>query len=88
MDLINKPDHYHKNGIDVIGFAQMQLPPEQLKGFCRVNVLKYVTRYDRKNGVQDLEKARFYIDKLIELEEGGSDDQVTETRATTYHDST
>jgi len=67
-DIINTPDHYHKNGIDVIRFAEMQLPVEQLKGFHRINVLKYVTRYDRKNGIEDLKKAKFYLDKLIELE--------------------
>jgi len=67
-DIINTPDHYHKNGIDVIGFAEMQLPVEQLKGFHRINVLKYVTRYDRKNGIEDLKKAKFYLDKLIESE--------------------
>lgn len=68
-DIIHTPDHYHKNGIDVIGFAEMQLPVEQLIGFHRINVLKYVTRYDRKNSIEDLKKAKFYLDKLIESEE-------------------
>lgn len=67
-DVINGPAHYLKNGIDVIGFAEMQLPTEQLIGFCRINVLKYATRYDRKNGIEDLKKCRFYIEKLMELE--------------------
>lgn len=68
-DIINKPNHYHKGGIDVIEFAGMKFAPEELKGFCRINALKYITRYDQKNGVQDLRKAQFYINKLIELEE-------------------
>ncbi|WP_394139588.1 DUF3310 domain-containing protein [Cytobacillus oceanisediminis] len=67
-DVINHPSHYHSNGIDVIGFSELQFDKEQLKGFYRINVLKYVTRYDRKNGVQDLEKAEFYLNKLKELE--------------------
>lgn len=67
-DIIHTPEHYHKNGIDVIAFAEMQLPVEQVIGFHRINVLKYVTRYDRKNGVEDLKKAKFYLDKLIESE--------------------
>ena len=70
-DIINNPTHYHQNGIDVIGFAGLQFSKEQLKGFHRINVLKYVTRYDRKNGVEDLEKAKYYIDRLIELEGEG-----------------
>ena len=37
-------------------------------GFCAGNVIKYVTRYKDKNGVQDLEKAKHYLEMLIELE--------------------
>lgn len=68
-DIINKPSHYHSNGIDVIGFAEAQFSKEEQKGFHRINAIKYITRYDRKNGVEDLNKAKFYIDKLIEMEE-------------------
>lgn len=68
-DNINKPLHYHSNGIDVIGFAEAQFSKEEQKGFHRINAIKYITRYDRKNGVEDLQKAKFYIDKLIEMEE-------------------
>ena len=69
VDNINKPTHYHKNGIDVIGFAEAQFSKEEQKGFHRINAIKYITRYDRKNGIEDLNKAKFYIDKLIEMEE-------------------
>lgn len=37
-------------------------------GFCAGNVIKYVCRYKNKNGVEDLKKARHYIDLLIQLE--------------------
>lgn len=37
-------------------------------GFCEGNVVKYVTRWKEKNGVADLEKARHYLDILIQLE--------------------
>lgn len=37
-------------------------------GFFEGNVVKYVTRWRAKNGVDDLRKARHYLDKLIELE--------------------
>jgi hypothetical protein len=36
-------------------------------GYLEGNVIKYVTRYKEKNGVRDLEKARHYLDKLIEV---------------------
>ena len=68
IDNINRPTHYHSNGTDVIGFAEAQFNKEEQKGFHRINAIKYITRYDRKNGIEDLNKAKFYIDKLIELE--------------------
>ena len=37
-------------------------------GFCEGNVIKYITRFRDKNGREDLEKARHYLDLLIELE--------------------
>lgn len=35
-------------------------------GFCEGNIIKYVSRYKNKNGVEDLKKARHYLDILIE----------------------
>lgn len=73
MNTIDKPAHYHRNNIDVIGFAELQFDPAELKGFHRINVIKYVSRYDRKGTpLDDLKKAQFYINKLIELEESQS----------------
>jgi hypothetical protein len=69
-DVINQPTHYHQGGIDVIKFGELQFTSEENKGFFRINAIKYLTRYDRKNGIEDLEKAKFYIDKLIEMENG------------------
>jgi hypothetical protein len=37
-------------------------------GFCEGNVVKYITRHKDKNGIEDLKKAKHYIDLLIELE--------------------
>lgn len=38
-------------------------------GFCAGNVIKYVGRYDKKNGLDDLYKARWYLERLIEEKE-------------------
>lgn len=66
---VYKPEHYHKGGLDVIGFAEMKLTPEQLKGAYRFNVMKYITRYeDKGQPLKDLKKCRVYLDKLIEME--------------------
>lgn len=70
LDIINNPNHYHKNGIDVIKFAELQFSKEELKGFFRINALKYITRFDRKNGIEDLKKGLFYLNKLLEMEDG------------------
>ena len=40
-------------------------------GYLEGNIIKYVTRYKRKNGVQDLQKALHYLEKLIEIQNGG-----------------
>jgi len=37
-------------------------------GFCEGNVVKYITRWREKNGIADLEKAKHYIELLIEME--------------------
>lgn len=65
---VQNPQHYHSGGIDPIGYAELNFPPEQLKGFYRINVLKYLSRYDQKNGIEDLEKADEYLKMLIDCE--------------------
>ena len=76
-DDINKPLHYFRGGIDVIGFAERQFSVEERRGFYRISALKYITRFQDKGApVKDLNKAKFFIDKLIDLEmtEGESHD--------------
>lgn len=61
-DVVNSPDHYKFNGVEVIQLT------EQLT-FNRGNVVKYVSRAGRKHGsneLQDLSKARWYLDREIE----------------------
>ena len=63
-----KPDYYMDGGMDVIDYAVMKFGAESAKAFCRINVIKYLTRFDQKNGIEDLEKAHTYIVRLIEIE--------------------
>lgn len=44
------------------------LEPGEARGFYKGNIYKYVKRYKNKNGIEDLEKAKDYINQLIELE--------------------
>lgn len=64
-----KPDHYQNGKIDVIESLWLSMSEEQFRGFMTGNVIKYVMRYPRKGGIEDLKKAREYIDRLIEAEE-------------------
>lgn len=61
-----KPSYYG-TGIDVIEFCL-----RNNLTFMQGNVIKYVTRYKSKNGIEDLEKAKEYIDRLIEFEKRGN----------------
>ena len=60
-DLINTPPHYTKGWIEPIDYTI-----SNKLDFCEGNVIKYVTRYKYKNWLEDLKKARFYLNKLIE----------------------
>lgn len=65
-DAVN-PDHYKTGGIETIDYLQAKLSTEAFEGFLAGNVLKYVSRYNKKNGVEDLEKANWYLARLIKL---------------------
>lgn len=60
-DIVNKPSHYTSGTIEPIDYIAANN-----MNFCEGNVIKYVTRYKLKNGLEDLKKAQFYINKLIE----------------------
>lgn len=70
-DNINSPNHYvSDNGIEVFDVQEAFI--HELKGMSAsywCNIVKYILRFQRKNGVEDLKKARYYLDKLIEEEE-------------------
>jgi hypothetical protein len=64
-DMVNSPDHYTFGGIETIDYLKAKLSPEALDGYLAGNVLKYVSRYNLKNGLQDLEKAQWYLNRLV-----------------------
>lgn len=73
-DPVTRPFHYCSGGIELVDIWRASLSPEELRGFFRGNVLKYVFRYDKKNGVEDLRKAQVYLGWLIESLEANSAD--------------
>lgn len=68
-----KPNHYKMaiNGIDIEARDIMQAvaTEEEYNGFLYCNVIKYVLRAKRKNGIEDLKKAKLYLKWLIEEKE-------------------
>jgi hypothetical protein len=62
-DPIN-PSHYKQGGIECIEAMKVALGSGFL-GYLRGNAIKYLWRYDKKNGVEDLKKARWYLDRLV-----------------------
>lgn len=63
-DLINHPNHYTAYSREVIDTMQGDMTPEEFTGYLKGNIIKYISRYQGKNGVQDLEKAQWYLNKL------------------------
>ena len=61
-------DHYKIKAIQPWTAMEAWMSAEAFAGFLQGNVIKYLARYKDKGGVQDLEKARHYLDKLIEIE--------------------
>lgn len=70
-DAIN-PDHYKRNGkVECIDAIEAALTPEEFRGFLKGNVMKYVYRERQKGGVEDCEKARWYLSRLIDSQKQG-----------------
>jgi hypothetical protein len=58
------PNHY-KGEIECIAAIKASMSQQQFKGYLKGNVMKYLWRYDRKNGLDDLQKADVYLQWLI-----------------------
>lgn len=64
-DPVNHPAHYTSGGIECIDAMQAAFGAEAVKDFCLCNAFKYLWRHRQKNGVEDLKKARWYLNRLI-----------------------
>lgn len=61
-DVVNNPSHYRgSKGLEVMEVLENFPTPEELKGFYKGNVIKYILRSDKKNGTEDLNKALKYL---------------------------
>lgn len=71
-DNINHPSHYTQGNIECIDAMASAFGKEAVKHFCICNAFKYVWRSEHKNGVEDLDKAIWYINKYKELSADGT----------------
>lgn len=62
-DKINNPAHYTAGGIETLDYIKAKV--KDYPSYVAGNILKYVSRYEHKNGIEDLKKAQFYLNDLI-----------------------
>lgn len=69
-DMVNHPSHYTETGgIECIEAIEAQLTTEEYLGYLRGNCVKYLWRWRNKGGVVDLNKASWYLQRLIETQD-------------------
>ena len=68
IDLVNSPPHYNQQKVECIDAIQ-SATDDGYEFYIQGNILKYIWRYRYKNGVEDLQKAQWYLNKLIEVKE-------------------
>lgn len=70
-NVVDNPEHYKGNGMEAIDVMEAFLGGNEYEGFLCGNVIKYVLRHKKKGGVEDLLKARWYLDRLVHAEAEG-----------------
>lgn len=63
-DNVNNPSHYTAGGVETLDYIKAKV--KDYPSYVAGNILKYVSRYEHKNGIEDLKKAQFYLNDLIE----------------------
>ena len=64
-DMVNRPGHYRQGGVECIEAIESSMSRDEFQGYLKGNIEKYVWRYRYKYGLEDLRKARWYLDRLI-----------------------
>lgn len=65
---VNHPSHYNAGKIECIDAMESAFGIENVQKFCALNAFKYIWRFLHKNGVEDVDKAVWYLNKYTELE--------------------
>ena len=66
--LVHRPPHYNQGGMEAIDYIKQQLG-DGIVDYCEGSVLKYLHRWRFKNGLQDLKKAQWFLNRMVEEQE-------------------
>lgn len=69
FDVVNSPEHYTSGSVECIDAMVETQGIEAVIGFCICNAFKYLWRHNLKNGIEDVKKASWYLNKAIQLYE-------------------
>jgi hypothetical protein len=69
VDVVNHPTHYTQGGIECIEAMEAAFGAHELAVYCKIAAFKYIWRCEHKNGLEDIKKAVWYLNKYIELME-------------------
>ena len=65
---VDHPSHYNQGKFECIDVMVETFGKEVTQHFCLLNAFKYIWRTGEKNGIEDIKKASWYLDKYIELD--------------------
>ena len=65
-DPVNNPAHYRQGEIECIDAIRSALTPEEFRGFCKGNALKYIWREKHKGSDESIRKAVWYLETILE----------------------
>ena len=70
FDSVNKPKHYNQGKVECIdAIESATIGKTGIQAVCTANVIKYFWRFEDKGGFEDIKKAQWYLNKLIETYE-------------------
>ena len=63
-----KPEHYRGGEVDLIDGWALNYSVEEFRAIMKSHIHKYIYRYEKKGGLEDLQKAKYYIERLEQFE--------------------
>jgi hypothetical protein len=67
-EYVNHPGHYKNGKLECIDVMVDVFGKEAVKDFCILNAFKYIWRYKNKDGDRDIKKAKWYLEKYLDLD--------------------